>query len=375
MTSLPSEVPASGKASSPRDSKKKRPRRTSTIAMSSTLDDTIVRSRAASVCPEGPPPARPDLPKFHVAINSAQLSSTNADVEASPRESSSRQSLMQKFNPVKSISRRKLRKGSEAQITPADSILSDDSILSSKKSKMSLLKSHHELMKHIDLAKANLEKLQHLEAEAIKRVQALEKREQELLKSCEKLEETSLTQLQSSQKKNKKKLKTESVPTPELENYLLAIDTRDVQICETLGKGASGASVYLVSIDGWCCAMKELPRNDYHNGDSESIEKEMALLYQIPKHPNIARYLYHRKLRGRYCLFMSRYSGTLRQEINKRQTTSDYFALQFVIKMATEIVNGLNFLHSLNIIHRDIKVCLFIFIPIPLQKQTHLNSC
>lgn len=212
------------------------------------------------------------------------------------------------------------------------------------------------LQKNIDEARTELEKLYAAEQAAKQRLQALEKREEQLLRSCEKLEEISAVGVQQSSSSKRKASTTQTVSVT-LNDYTMEVDLRDVQVCELLGTGASGATVYLVNVGGWCCAMKELPRNISNEMDSECFEKEMALLYQIPNHPNIARYLFHKKLRGRYCLFMSRYSGTLRGEIDKRKETKDYFPIRTIIKLSYEIANGLHFLHnSENIIHRDLKV-------------------
>ena len=214
-----------------------------------------------------------------------------------------------------------------------------------------------DIQKKSEMAIDELEKLSSLEELVKVRIENLERREKELLKSCEKLETMSVLNSSPVPRKQKKK---DSIPECNSTSigdseHSMTIDLRDIQVCELLGTGASGASVYLVNVGGWCCAMKELPRTVGNDVDSECFEKEMALLYQIPNHPNIARYLFHKKLRGRYCLFMSRYSGTLRGDIDKRKKESEYLKLRNLIRIAHEIANGLTFLHSQNIIHRDMK--------------------
>ena len=218
-------------------------------------------------------------------------------------------------------------------------------------------KSLRDLAKEIETARNELEKLYASELAAKQRLAGLQQREQELLKSCEKLEEMSLVEDADTKKSKRKTNLSQSDHDKPSNNHTMEVDLRDVQVCELLGTGASGATVYLVNVGGWCCAMKELPRNISNEMDSECFEKEMALLYQIPKHPNIARYLFHKKLRGRYCLFMSRYSGTLRGEIDRRKKEKQYLPLRSIIKLSHEVANGLTFLHSQNIIHRDLKVC------------------
>ena len=214
-----------------------------------------------------------------------------------------------------------------------------------------------ELQKKIEKARTEIQKLNTEESRIREQVQQLELREQSLLKSCEKLQEMSLTTstpVPDKKSRGRKLTTTQPIPTVASE-HTMEVDLRDVQVCELLGTGASGATVYLVNVGGWCCAMKELPRNISNEMNSEFFEKEMALLYQMPNHPNIARYLFHRKLRGRYCLFMSRYSGTLRDIIKQRLVTQDFLAPRYLVKIVHDIADGLAFLHSLNIIHRDLK--------------------
>ena len=222
-----------------------------------------------------------------------------------------------------------------------------------------------ELQSQVEGLKTIIDKLSLSEYNLKERIQNLELRERDLLKSCEKLQEVNETSpnnnvisptTATSSIFRKKKVKVKSGEDNEPEQ--LRIDTKDIQIYEQLGTGASGATVSSVIIDGWTCAMKELSRTSTNSVDEESFEREMSLLYQLPKHPNIVRYLYHRKLKGKYCLFMTKYTCTLKNELDKRSSSNDHLSLELITRTAAQIVNGLCFLHSNNIIHRDLKVLI-----------------
>ena len=208
-----------------------------------------------------------------------------------------------------------------------------------------------------------LQQMQKEEQDIKQRISLLETREKELLKSCERLAETPEEDALEAAKKTRKRTFSISYsinyfqkPVIEAKEEKISLDLRDIKKCQKLGAGSSGAVVYSVIIDGWLCAMKELSRKITNFFDEDNFEREMSILYKLPKHPNIVRYLYHKKMKGKYCLFMTKYSGTLREEIDKRSANENCFSPSVVIRIAYQIANGLTFLHDNNIMHRDLKV-------------------
>jgi len=89
--------------------------------------------------------------------------------------------------------------------------------------------------------------------------------------------------------------------------------------------------------------------------DMESFEREMLLLYRLPPHPNIVRYLFHSTVNGKLCLFMTRHSSTLQEKIHTRYEKNEDFSENSIRSIGCKIISGIKFLHSNHIIHRDIK--------------------
>jgi hypothetical protein len=151
--------------------------------------------------------------------------------------------------------------------------------------------------------------------------------------------------------------KTETKPSPFIQN----IDLREIEICQQIGRGASSAGVYLCLVDGWACAMKQLKKEHVGALDIRCFEREMDILYQLPPHPHIVRYLFHTSLGTDLCLFMQLYSGTLRQYLDDRRQENQMLPADLVARLALEAATGLQFLHSHGVIHRDIKVTYFFY--------------
>ena len=142
--------------------------------------------------------------------------------------------------------------------------------------------------------------------------------------------------------------------------FLQAIDLREIEICQQLGKGASSAGVFLCLVDGWACAMKQLKKEHVCSFDIQCFEREMDILYRLPPHPNIVRYLFHTSIGSDLCLFMQLYSGTLREFLDIQRKSNTILPPHTITSMALEVAYGVQFLHSHGVIHRDIKVHLFL---------------
>jgi serine/threonine protein kinase len=102
---------------------------------------------------------------------------------------------------------------------------------------------------------------------------------------------------------------------------------RNVVRCEFLGSGASGCKVYSCLVKGWRCAVKELSLALSNHFETECFRMEMNLLASLPRHPNVVQYLHHQEQKEGLQLFMTQYSSTLRQYLDKRREFSGYDAL------------------------------------------------
>lgn len=123
-------------------------------------------------------------------------------------------------------------------------------------------------------------------------------------------------------------------------------------------------------VDGWSCAMKQLKRELVCQMDIKCFEREMDILYQLPPHPNIVRYLFHTSHGSDLCLFMQLYSDTLRNYLDERRKTQQLLPVELIAEMSLEIASGIQFLHQHGVIHRDIKVqnqCPSLFLLVSLR--------
>eukprot|EP01117_Protostelium_nocturnum_P016091 TRINITY_DN6311_c0_g1_i1.p1 TRINITY_DN6311_c0_g1~~TRINITY_DN6311_c0_g1_i1.p1 ORF type:complete len:381 (+),score=126.12 TRINITY_DN6311_c0_g1_i1:405-1547(+) len=130
---------------------------------------------------------------------------------------------------------------------------------------------------------------------------------------------------------------------------------RTVNIGLMLGKGASGAEVYLAESDGFTFAAKVL---SLCNVDEtiEACKKEIDLLMKLD-HKNIVRYLGHEFTKDSLRLYLPYYPATLHDIIQEKKKTNKSFTASQIVNYLIQIAEGLDYLHNLKdpILHRDIK--------------------
>lgn len=118
--------------------------------------------------------------------------------------------------------------------------------------------------------------------------------------------------------------------------------------------GGSSAAIYVCSIDGWRCVMKELVLERCNDASIAAFEHEIQLVERLPYHPNICRYLAHEHRGDTMRLYMTHYSATLATYLAKANSTHP-FPSTSVARWLRDLVSGLRFLHERQIIHRDLK--------------------
>jgi len=126
------------------------------------------------------------------------------------------------------------------------------------------------------------------------------------------------------------------------------IDLRQVQINEKLAEtGGSNAGVFSCYIDGWNCVMKELDLS----GAEDAIQRfdtEIRLLEQLPRHPNITRYLHHERKGDKLRLYMTRYACSLSDYISKyreqyEMDRQEHFTPVQILNFSKQITTGISF--------------------------------
>ena len=143
----------------------------------------------------------------------------------------------------------------------------------------------------------------------------------------------------------------------------------DFEIIKQLGKGSYG-TVYTVrsKIDSNAYVMKKMELNHLKESQQRECYREVSILRKV-SHPNIIKYYASFLENESLCIIMEYAElGDLYTLIKHYKRHQKYFDEVLIWRIAYEILTGLEYLHSNNIIHRDIK-CLNLF----LSKDHHVK--
>ena len=143
----------------------------------------------------------------------------------------------------------------------------------------------------------------------------------------------------------------------------------DFKIIKELGKGSYG-TVYTVKslINSNIYVMKKMELNHLNPRQQVECYREVSILKKV-SHKNIIKY-YSSFLEKNILYIIMEYAelGDLYSLIKHYKKHSKFFSELNLWKISSEILSGLDYLHSHNIIHRDIK-CLNLFI----TKDLHIK--
>ena len=143
----------------------------------------------------------------------------------------------------------------------------------------------------------------------------------------------------------------------------------DFEIVKQLGKGSYG-TVYVVrsKLDMNTYVMKKMELNHLKENQQKECYREVSILRKV-SHPNIIKY-YSSFLENESLCIIMEYAelGDLYTLIKHYKRHQKFFEEILLWRIAFEVLNGLEYLHSNNIIHRDIK-CLNLF----LSKDHHVK--
>lgn len=134
------------------------------------------------------------------------------------------------------------------------------------------------------------------------------------------------------------------------------IDLRKLNMGPAFAQGAFG-KLYRGTYNGEDVAIKllEKPESDAERAQlmEQQFQQEVMMLATL-KHPNIVRFIGACRKPMVWCI-VTEYAkgGSVRQFLNRRQNRS--VPLKLAVKQALDVARGMEYVHGLNLIHRDLK--------------------
>lgn len=119
---------------------------------------------------------------------------------------------------------------------------------------------------------------------------------------------------------------------------------------EVLGYGSSGTVVFKGTFQGRAVAVKRLLRDFVH-----VASKEVSLLESADNHPNVIRYFYKELTPSFLFIALELCPASLSEVVERPADYRDLSNLLEPKRALNQIASGLRHLHSLSIVHRDIK--------------------
>eukprot|EP00339_Tiarina_fusa_P006170 CAMPEP_0117013084 /NCGR_PEP_ID=MMETSP0472-20121206/10864_1 /TAXON_ID=693140 ORGANISM="Tiarina fusus, Strain LIS" /NCGR_SAMPLE_ID=MMETSP0472 /ASSEMBLY_ACC=CAM_ASM_000603 /LENGTH=261 /DNA_ID=CAMNT_0004716299 /DNA_START=104 /DNA_END=886 /DNA_ORIENTATION=+ len=136
----------------------------------------------------------------------------------------------------------------------------------------------------------------------------------------------------------------------------MTVSTKSIIVTQKISEGGgSSAAIYSCLVDGWSVVMKELSTSTMSQTSVDAFSREIRLLELMPAHENIVRYLFHEVKDNYLRLFMTQYDCSLGHYIREVKEKQERVPVKTLYRILLDIIRGIEFLHSQNIMHRDLK--------------------